>query len=488
MNKKTKIHKTILALVLMLVLVGLSALYGIQAQIAEGTGKVSSFQSADLKTVSVIEDNQERVSFIDSNGHVTYASDKNYATVVKSRDDSGDIITEVYLDEKGEPALQPDGHYALRRTYNDKGQNIETTYLDAQLNPCRNTWNYTTIRRTFNADGKKEKETFYDENGKRARHLSDEYGRYFEYDYETGQTSITYLGIDDKPTCKKIGYSKVIRSYWENGKIKTDLYYDVNGLPIKLSLGQYGIYREYDDFGREKLITYLDASGQPMMTSQGYATVKYIYGNDIATELYFDQAGQPVHLSRGQYGTKKIGNQAIYLNEKGEEQFELGNYLRNHPWWLIVIAFVTIALSTILNKKGNVYLVSAGILFLIYITLLYRGSEGTGANLEPLWSYKQFFTKDTLRIEILNNIWLFIPLGCILFNIFHKPKALIILVMLSVCVEMSQLIFGVGLCELDDVLSNGIGGIVGYSVGYIIDSIRKGKKEDKENLASNSST
>lgn len=479
MNKKTKIHKTILALVLMLVLVGLSALYGIQAQITEGTGKVSSFQSADLKTVSVIEDNQERVSFIDSNGHVTYASDKHYATVVKKKDNSGRIITEVYFDENGEPALQPDGHYALRRTYNDKGQNIEITYLDAQLNPCRNTWNYTTIRRTFNADGKKEKETFYDENGKRARHLSDEYGRYFEYDYETGQTSITYLGIDDKPTCKRIGYSKVIRSYWENGKIKTDLYYDVDGQPIKLSLGQYGIYREYDDFGQEKLITYLDASGQPMMTIQGYATVKYMYSNGTATELYYDQVGQPVQLSHGQYGTKKIGNQAIYLNEKGEEQFELGNYLRNHPWWLIVIAFVAIALSTILDKKGNIYLGITGILFLIYVTLLYRASEGTGANLDLLWSYKQFFTKDTLRIEILNNIWLFIPLGCILFNILRNPKALIILVMISVCIETCQLILGVGLCELDDVLSNGIGGLVGYGVGYTIDSLRKERKKTK---------
>ncbi len=476
-NHRKITHKSILAVILMLALGGLSALYGIPSRLPNDVGRTASYQSSELMSVSTIEDNKEIISFIDSEGNITYASDKHYASVTKSKDDSGNITTEVYLDENGEPTLQPDGYYALKRTYNDKGQNIETTYLDAQLNPCRNTWNYATIRRTFNAEGKKEKETFYDENGKRVRHLSDEYGRRFEYDNETECTTITYLGIDDKPTRKKIGYAKVARTYWENGKIKTDLYYDVDGQPIKLSLGQYGIYREYDDFGREKQITYLDATGQPMMTSQGYATVKYMYSNGIVAELYYDQAGQPVQLSRGQYGTKKTGNQAVYLNEKGEEQFELGNYLRNHPWWLIIIAFAAIALSTILNKKSNIYLGSAGILFLIYITLLYRSTEGTGANLELLWSYKQFFTKDTLRIEILNNIWLFIPLGCILFNIIHSPKALIILVMISIFIELTQLILGAGLCELDDVLSNGIGGVIGYCVGYIINSIKEEKRK-----------
>lgn len=435
--------------------------------------------SSDLKTISKTYDNKESISYVNSEGEITYASDKHYATVIKTRDDTGNTITEAYFDENGKPEKQQDGHYALKRTYDEKGQNIETTYLDDNLNPCKNQYGYATIRRTFNEKGKKEKETFYDDKGNRVKHLIDEYSRYFEYDDETGKTSITYLGIDDKPTRKMNRYAKVIRSYWENGKIKTDLYYDEHSQPIKLSLGQYGIYREYDESGRDVSITYLDASEQPIKTVLGYATVKYSYQDGITTEMYYDENGEPVQLSRGQYGIKQTGNEAVYLNEKGEEQFELSIYLRHHPWLLIVIAFATIALCTFLDKKGNVYLWIASVLFLIYITLLYRGTEGTGATLEPLWSYKQFFTKDTLRLEILNNIWLFIPLGCILYNILHHPKVLIILILMSVIIEICQYFFGAGLCELDDVISNGIGGAIGYGTGCAIKSIRDKQRKPK---------
>ena len=67
-------------------------------------------------------------------------------------------------------------------------------------------------------------------------------------------------------------------------------------------------------------------------------------------------------------------------------------------------------------------------------------------------------------MEILNNIWLFVPLGMLLAGLWPGWAVLMIPVLLSAMIEGMQYALGVGLCEIDDVISNSLGGALGMAL------------------------
>ena len=60
-------------------------------------------------------------------------------------------------------------------------------------------------------------------------------------------------------------------------------------------------------------------------------------------------------------------------------------------------------------------------------------------------------------------IWLFVPSGAALFRPEHCFGWLWAIA-LSILIETVQSLTGIGLCEIDDVISNGIGAMIGYGV------------------------
>ncbi len=135
---------------------------------------------------------------------------------------------------------------------------------------------------------------------------------------------------------------------------------------------------------------------------------------------------------------------------------------------VMVMGLVVVFCSTLLNKKGNICLLILYLVFIIFMTLMEREKGDMRANLEILWSYKSFLSSESLRMEILNNIWLFIPLGALLYNLVGEPWSLIIPLLLSIAIEAAQFFTGFGLAEIDDVISNGIGGLIGSSQVIIL--------------------
>ena len=67
--------------------------------------------------------------------------------------------------------------------------------------------------------------------------------------------------------------------------------------------------------------------------------------------------------------------------------------------------------------------------------------------------------------DIFRNIWLFIPLGAILYNLYPQKVVLLIPILLSGLIELVQYITKTGICELDDIINNGLGGATGYVLG-----------------------
>ncbi len=176
-------------------------------------------------------------------------------------------------------------------------------------------------------------------------------------------------------------------------------------------------------------------------------------------------------MTEGQYGIKYKNGQTVYLNADGTEQLSLKNFVYNDSRFVIVIAILLVVLSTLVGKKMNWLMLIIYIGVVLYFTLIFR--ETGKSTISVLRSYKRIFASAELRASILKNIWLFIPLGAILLGLRPQKRILIVPFLLSIMIEATQYFLGSGLCELDDIISNGLGGAVGYGMGCFAQRIRR---------------
>lgn len=85
----------------------------------------------------------------------------------------------------------------------------------------------------------------------------------------------------------------------------------------------------------------------------------------------------------------------------------------------------------------------------------------------------------SLRLDnnLIGNILAFGPLGFLLpivFNNFKKLKnTLIAAILLSVCFETIQLVFSFGACDIDDVILNLLGALIGFGIYKILNKKHK---------------
>ncbi len=432
--------------------------------------------SSQLIKKTTQSDNTERTDYVDSNGRITIAADLGYASIVTTMSENSKL--ERYYDDKGNPIRRYNGYYALLQEHNDKETSIRITYLDLHDEPVMIANGYAVEERAYNEDTNVETVKYYDSEVKPVLTALYGYGQIRKYNNNGKIEEIIYTDASGAPMMTGLGYAKLLQQYYtsegpENGKVESEYYYDAVGSPVSLSLGQYGMHKEYDQYGRVSVLTYLDADGGMIATNRGYSTVARTYyaNGTIKTEQYYDLDGKPFALSEGQYGIRQEGRQTIYLNQNGQGQFNLKNLLYNHSWIVIPFSIVLIALSAINEKKWNVALLTLYIFAIAYMTLLFRENEGS-KNSELLWYYRKIFTSSTARADILKNIWLFIPFGAILYQLYPKLIILLVPIAISIFIEGIQYATGVGFCELDDVISNGLGGWIGFIAGRIASEIK----------------
>ena len=106
--------------------------------------------------------------------------------------------------------------------------------------------------------------------------------------------------------------------------------------------------------------------------------------------------------------------------------------------------------------------------FIIYMTLFYREGGYPEGQFQLFWSYRHFFYNRELRMEICQNIWLFVPLGILLYAVFRKRWVLVVPLAFSIIIELVQYYTGRGLFEFDDMLSDGLGGCMGFGLGKLL--------------------
>lgn len=131
----------------------------------------------------------------------------------------------------------------------------------------------------------------------------------------------------------------------------------------------------------------------------------------------------------------------------------------------------------------------AVILFILYIGLLFyllffsetygrTMDSGYRYNLEPFkeikrfWNNREFLGISTVVTNLAGNIVAFAPFGFFLPILSKKGKNLfgcvLISALFSLAVETIQLFTKVGAFDVDDILLNAIGGLVGWLCYFII--------------------
>ena len=141
-------------------------------------------------------------------------------------------------------------------------------------------------------------------------------------------------------------------------------------------------------------------------------------------------------------------------------------------------------------NKRNIIKVLSRILFVIYMIILVYFlllSDGFGRtvrysefrfNLIPFHEivrfikYREYIDFFSVVINLLGNIVAFIPFGALIRWVINRKvcwyQAMGYTFLLSLSVELLQLIAKVGVFDVDDLILNTIGGLIGFWIYYIL--------------------
>lgn len=108
-------------------------------------------------------------------------------------------------------------------------------------------------------------------------------------------------------------------------------------------------------------------------------------------------------------------------------------------------------------------------------TLLFRDcSESMQYQFFPFWSYDELYNK--IIAQLILNVLLFIPIGFLLGALMNEIRWMQVIEMgclLSVMIEILQLLTRRGVCNIDDVIHNTIGCAIGYGIYRLCNTIQK---------------
>lgn len=177
-------------------------------------------------------------------------------------------------------------------------------------------------------------------------------------------------------------------------------------------------------------------------------------------------------------------------------------YVLNIHWILqIIILLLAVILMIIVWKRYKNQKITRCQAFIqvvlpVYVCILFASlvfsrtvQKEFALNLRPLWTGISIISGEKKYIQtLLQNLSMLVPVG-MFFPVATKAtmkKTFVVGFLISVSIEVLQLVTKTGLCEVDDVIHNTLGVIIGYGVYYVAIMICKkwrscceGKRERK---------
>lgn len=161
--------------------------------------------------------------------------------------------------------------------------------------------------------------------------------------------------------------------------------------------------------------------------------------------------------------------------------------------YLIGIALLIIFIVISILKKTKTQKIVFGAIFIIYITVVtsitmfpvvYTEEVFMGGDLwynimpfNTILSYFENGVNTTSIVQLMGNICIAIPYGFSVMLLCKNKKVwklLLLAPLFSICIELSQLIIGLSinnmyrLVDIDDIILNTVGALVGYGIYLII--------------------
>ena len=326
--------------------------------------------------------------------------------------------------------------------------------------------NYATVIKTMDQDGNCVLEQYFDRSGKPAV-LSAGYSAFKrEFNKDGKWICTTYLDDELRPIAIQAGYAEVHRTYNSEGKVETESYFGTDGQPAPDSHKKFGVRYEYDGDGHITVLTCLDAGGNAMNNKNHYAVIRRTYTPEgkLYTQMFYDKDGQAVIFSYGQSGYLYEKGRTICLDRDGNRMFVLRHFLLNSIPAVLLSGVLLLLLILFSRRAFTWILLVLYLAFIAYMTIINReaGISVIKLNMPP--NYYLFFANR----EILSNVWLFIPLGAILYKLFRMWEIMALPFALTLLIESSQLIFDIGAFELSDLVANSLGGVIGIVIIYLL--------------------
>ena len=146
-------------------------------------------------------------------------------------------------------------------------------------------------------------------------------------------------------------------------------------------------------------------------------------------------------------------------------------------YWVIPVVVISLLIVFLFDrskfkKPGLALLLILWSSAVLYLMFLYRLPAGKGKIITtPFHMYREaqrysgsIATNQSLR-QILFNMLLFVPLGAILTSLTHRPwLAVAVGILISVIAELLQYWSGLGWADIDDVISNTLGLLLGVLI------------------------
>lgn len=143
----------------------------------------------------------------------------------------------------------------------------------------------------------------------------------------------------------------------------------------------------------------------------------------------------------------------------------------------IIVLWLIVAVALRNRRHYKTYLAVSAVIYmlvLLYVTLLGRTAKSEPQmELSFLWEYQLALSGSVYWFsQIFDNIMLFVPMGW-LYGAMKSNKnfkrAALFGLCVSALIESCQLVFKLGLFELDDILNNTIGMMIGYGLHYLLE-------------------
>ena len=168
--------------------------------------------------------------------------------------------------------------------------------------------------------------------------------------------------------------------------------------------------------------------------------------------------------------------------------------------WILVFGIVFMTMFLILQERGCVkqYAKPVGTIVLgillslivsfVFVMTLFRipSKEDVSFCLKPFESYWISAEGNIeVMLQIIINIVMFIPIGFLLpccFKLYEKYRyVLLTVVKVSISIELFQLIFKIGSFEIDDVINNVFGTMIGLGIYVLAEIVKKYHTKEEDN-------